>query len=113
MTPPVLTLVILGALVLACASPDQRTWIERELDEQLAVEEYNRLVAPEDRIRCRWLVKTGSLIKKKVCMTVAQLEAERGRTEKFLDDQQTASARAGQPYPSGGPRPAAGGRAGR
>ena len=59
-----------------CATSDPEAQLERELDEQNAIDAYNRTAAPEDRIQCFRRTVHGGSIKKKVCMTAAQLQRE-------------------------------------
>ena len=69
--------------VCACASALESR-VVRDVEEQNALDAYNRSVPPEERIQCFRRIPVGSSIKKKVCLTAAQLERERRKARAFV-----------------------------
>ncbi len=69
--------------ICACASALESR-VARDLEEQNALDAYNRSVAPEDRLQCFWRIPVGSSIKKKVCLTAAQIEREHRKARAFV-----------------------------
>ncbi len=82
---PLASLGLSAALALCACANSLDARIAREVAEQNVLDEYNGSVPPEDRLQCFRRIPVGSSIKKKICMTAAQLERERAKGRSFVN----------------------------
>ena len=81
--------------LLGCVTEANNKAEEAQKDVQVA--QYNESVSyDKDKVVCTQERKTGSHFKTRVCRTVAQIEAERDRTEQEFGDSRSSGSSSGQ-----------------